>query len=245
MFCSNCQNLLSQRKLSTTTVEHCVFCGGTFFEMNGINRILLSEARELASQKTTDSIAGGEKMCPKDRNVMAPLMGDSVPDHVTLLKCSICAGIFAYGDDLVAFKESQSAKLNYYMSWRKPMPNIAKVLVFSFALVFSTAVMYKYSPYSQPTAPLRADQDTCKLDIIPSETSTLMYCKTDHPYISDAVFINSQTGEEITRTINTTPNDVHMLSIPYTDIAPSSDICVKFVFNATLPFETACINLLE
>lgn len=246
MFCPNCQNPLSQRKLSTITAEHCVFCGGTFFNINGINRILLSEAQELANEKTTDSIAGGEKLCPKDRAVMAPILSESIPQHVTLLKCGICAGIFVYPDDLVAFKQAQSAKLNYYMSWKKPMPSVANIVVLGFAVVASAVVFYRFSPYSKPTAPTQASQDACQLEVVQSGTNTLLYCKTQNAYISNAVFRNSLTGEEVVRAVNTSPAAIHMLSVPHNDIPATGDICVLLeLTKESITQKTACLPLVK
>lgn len=225
-------------------VDHCDFCGGTFFDQNEINRITIENALTLSKQKENDSITGNEKCCPKDSFVLKPLQMESVPQHVVLLQCDTCRGIFAYGDDLVAFKTAQEAKLHYYTSWRRPMPSLANVLVFSFILAISVSVAYRISPYfGTPPIPTQATDELCPIELIDTDSATTIYCKSPRPYTSEALFYNQVTGEKLSRTINKEPSLVHILTVDKTDIAQSSDVCVQLsLTDAQGTRDTPCVT---
>ena len=234
MNCPNCGARFTEIKLKNISVDHCSVCGITFFDENEINRISLSEANVLSENKTNESISGTEKLCPKDKTSMIAFIAPSIPQYVTILKCKKCAGLLAFADDLVNLKKAQKAKIKYYTTWQKPLPALKTVLVISFIFVVSLSIIYTITPFFQtPTSTsIKATQEICPLDVILSGNTIFIYCKSPYAYRSQAHFYNSRTKETIVRNINTEPKDIHLLSVPYDDIAPSSDICVSIVLSS-------------
>ncbi len=243
MKCPNCgaqfQIIFCHNNLA---IDHCNSCGGTFFKENEINRLTLADAKRLYKKKENESITGEEKLCPKDKIAMSAVRTESVPQHVTLLQCDQCHGIFAYPDDLIAFKLAQTAKINYYKIWQIPLPSLKAVLIYSFVFALALSVVYQFGPLSQPAPKIKAGQEVCPIEFIRSGTATILYCKTPFSFRSEARFINSITGEEVVRPINSKPNTVHILSIPIDDIAPAENICVKVVLLSDRDtIETTCV----
>lgn len=231
----------------TIAVDHCDYCGGTFFDQNEINRITLEHAITLAEQKEADSLTGNSKNCPKDGAIMKSVQMESVPRHVVLLQCDTCSGVFVFADDLVEFKKAQNAKLHYYSAWRIPMPSVSAIIVFSFVVAISAGLAYRFNPFfGPPSAPIRATDELCSIELINTPTTTTIYCKSSQPYASEALFYNSATGEKITRVINKTPILVHLLTVDKTDIPQSPDICVQLsLTNDQGTRETPCVPFVK
>lgn len=243
MKCPNCgsqfQIIFCNNNLA---IDHCNSCGGTFFKENEINRLTLSDAKRLYHKKETESISGEEKLCPKDKIPMSQIRGESVPQHVTLLQCDRCRGVFAYPDDLVAFKLAQTAKINYYKIWQIPLPSLKAVLVYSFVSAIALTVVYQFSHINRPLERVRAGQDICQLEFIKSDNSTVLYCKTQYAFRSEAHFKNLETREEVVRPINQNPETAHILSVSKDDIAPGNNICVKIILRSDKDtIETDCV----
>ena len=101
MFCPNCGYDL--QKISVTTsqgglfdVDHCGFCGGTWFDPYEINRIPYHEVVRLAAVTVLPkkSIAAPKVLhCPRDRRVMKNYYGQAVPAGVRLYWCQQCLAI--------------------------------------------------------------------------------------------------------------------------------------------------------
>lgn len=162
MHCPNCRHILTQVDLETIQVEHCNSCGSTLFEANEINRITEKDAERLSLMKQTDSISGGEKLSPRDGSVMQRIQHESIPQHVTLLESKTTGEVFAYPGDLLEFKKAQNAKINYYKSWHIPMPPLANVLVFSFAIIASASIAYMVTLIQSPTTQSIEAQQLCE-----------------------------------------------------------------------------------
>ncbi|MFQ5452436.1 MAG: zf-TFIIB domain-containing protein [Candidatus Paceibacterota bacterium] len=92
MLCPNCKKTLEEHTYDGINVQHCTYCGGTFFDQNEINRISLDSARDLAADRQAESISGAEKLCPIDHTVLKRTQQRSIPQHVSLLKCPKCKG---------------------------------------------------------------------------------------------------------------------------------------------------------
>ena len=137
MICPNCGAKLKLTDFNNIIFNHCPNCGGSFFGDNQINRISLKQARKLNKSKSSDIISSEEKICPIDGIPMSRLTNKSIPHHVTLLGCNKCKSVFAYPNDLVEFKKAQQVKINYFKSWRLPLPSLKSVLVYASFIIVS------------------------------------------------------------------------------------------------------------
>lgn len=233
---------MTKKELDTVTLDHCDFCGGTYFDMYEINRITASTAEKLKKLMKSASISGELKVCPNDQTVMKPVEQESIPENTTLLRCDKCGGVFAFPDDLVSFKKAQSSKIDYLSSWYQPAPAVSKLFVLSLVLAIAAGIFYN-AIFSQRAAPSRADQ-ICTPQATLAEDSTIIYCTTEYEYLSNAVFVDTQTNEQVTRTINANPATVHLLTVPYSDIQPNENVCVKIALTSGgQSRETTCVPL--
>jgi len=180
MHCPNCRHILTKVDLSGIEVDHCNSCGGTIFEPNEINRITEKDAQKLGLMKQTDVISAGDKISPRDGSIMKRLDAKSIPKHVTLLQSESTGEIFAFADDLIEFKKAQDAKVNYYKTWHIPMPPVANVLVFSFALFASAALAYMVTLIQSPATQSIQAQTLCEGGIgqITLESGHVVSCTT-------------------------------------------------------------------
>lgn len=180
MHCPNCRHILTVVQLESVQVEHCNNCGGTLFEANEINRITLKDALRLQLMKSTDVLDAGPKLSPRDNSPLVRIDTDSIPQHITLLQSASSGEVFAYADDLVAFKQAQDAKINYFRTWNIPVPNIAQLMVFSFALFASVGLAYFASLMSQPATRTSKAQTLCTggVGIVQTDKATFATCTT-------------------------------------------------------------------
>lgn len=181
MHCPNCRHILTVVDLDNTQVEHCNSCGGTLFEENEINRITLKDAERLALMKQTDVISAGDKISPRDGSAMTRINRPSIPNHITLLGSESTGEVFAYPDDLVEFKQAQDAKVNYYKTWRIPMPALQQVLVFGIIVMAAASLAYVSRTLQGPGQKTSIQAQTlCEngVGIIDLENSYLVSCTT-------------------------------------------------------------------
>lgn len=162
MHCPNCHHILTKVQLDTIEVEHCNSCGGTLFEANEINRVTEKDAERLSLMKQTDAISGGEKLSPRDGSILQRIQSESIPQHVTLLESKSTGEVFAFAEDLLEFKKAQDAKINYYKSWHIPMPPLANVLVFGFAVMASASIAYMVTLIQSPKTQSIQAQTICE-----------------------------------------------------------------------------------
>ena len=141
MQCPNCNSQFKTVNVEGLDVEHCPSCGGTFFDDNDINRISLATAQKFSTDETAESISGEEKICPRDGELMTRLNKESIPQHITLLGCPKCKGIFAYPHDLLEFKQAQKAKVDFFKFWRVPLPSVQSVVVSAVFILISVSTI--------------------------------------------------------------------------------------------------------
>lgn len=209
MMCPNCRNPLVAFN-QNEAIQHCEFCGGTFFEENQLNRISITDVQELTKGSTNDRELIQIKMCPKDNLPMTLLREESIPHFINIHTCSTCHGLFVTAKDLLAFKRAQKAKIAFYKEWRIPLPSLQAVLVYSLAFIFVFGIFtYMKSFYQQNAPKTQAEAIVRNVRISAAGESTLVYFTTDTNYVSTLVFQNEQ-GIELTRVpLSTTPSEVH------------------------------------
>lgn len=235
MLCPNCQTSMNAVNLDNQTVLHCSNCGSSFFEENGINRIKLESAYELAEDIKSDEISGAEKKCPKDQVVLQQIPTDAteladkpVPGDVTLLKCPKCRGIFTFPEDLIKFKKAQEVKVNYYKIWGIPLPSLQAVVVLSFVAFISATLFFRFLLFQQGA--LRPSQATDLIKNIHFSTSGrygFISFKTTVPLRSSIVITDPKTRVIVQKTISSKPVTLHFLTI--TDIPLSNTLTYHII----------------
>ena len=214
MNCPNCQESMQTVTLDNQVILHCSLCGASFFEENGINRISFTAAQKLSEEKKTTEVSGQEKLCPKDKTILKPIINqENIPAEVTLLCCSTCKGIFVFADDLINFKKAQSAKINYFKTWGIPLPSLKAVVVLSFiamvsAAIFSRFILFKTGPYQYTNA-----SDLIK-KIYLSKSGRYLFInfKTAYPFQSKIIFIDKTANITITKNISQKLTTIHFLT---------------------------------
>ncbi|OGK29860.1 hypothetical protein A3I56_00985 [Candidatus Roizmanbacteria bacterium RIFCSPLOWO2_02_FULL_43_10] len=183
MHCPNCHNILTQVQLGNVHVDHCNNCGATLLEPNVINRITLNDAERLAMMKETDSISGTEKISPRDGSVFVRLQSDSIPQHITLLHSTSTGEVFAFAEDLVEFKRAQGSKIDYYKTWRIPLPALQQVLVLGMIMFITASLAYVSTVLQQPTQQSIQAQELCQggIEQIQVKEDHLISCLTAVP----------------------------------------------------------------
>ena len=222
MSCPNCGSEMTVKVLENQTILHCPTCGGSFFEENGINRITLHEAENLALDKKTDDVSGDNKLCLKDQTRMKPLTNqENIPADVTLLLCSVCKSIFSYPDDLIKFKQAQEAKLNYYKTWKMPLPSLQSVAVLSFIALVSAALFSRFLFFNNGSLSPSQAQDLIKnVNFTSSNRYLFISFKTTIPVTAKIILTDKNTKTTMTKIISSTPKTLHILTtgdIPLTD----------------------------
>lgn len=224
MHCPNCKHILTLVELENVQVEHCNNCGGTLFEANEINRTTQKDAQRLSMMKLSDVLSGGDKVSPRDGSLLTRIDSPSIPQHVTLLQSKSTGEIFAFADDLLAFKDAQDAKVAYYRSWKIPMPQISQVMVFSFAILASAGLAYFASLLSQPQTRSTQAQTLCEGGIgqVKLESGHVVSCTTLLD-LKCALKATCQDGTELPLTCSdktyftTTPASCTHVRFTYTD----------------------------
>src|SRR3990167_4611770 len=150
MLCPSCCNLL--QKISVTTnqggrfdVDHCGYCGGTWFDPYEINRIPFHEVVTLANI-TVQTYKKYPKLkvhlCPNDHLPLEPFKGDALPAGVRLLWCKKCLGIWATQKALWEFKKHQEDSLSAYDMGAKFFPKLSVAFIPALTFVFLLAMTF-------------------------------------------------------------------------------------------------------
>lgn len=221
MLCPNCSQPINLVTADNQTILHCSNCGGSFFEENGINRITVATAQILAEDKKTDEVSGAEKKCPKDQSILKPistnlnqsqLISSPLPPDVTLLGCRQCAGIFAYPDDLIKFKQAQVAKIEYFKLWNIPLPSLKSVAIFAVAGLIFTAIFANYTFFQKGLAPTSASNLIKKVYFSRSNHYLFIFFKTETPFASKIIFEDKTENSIITKIISNELKTTHQLT---------------------------------
>lgn len=152
MLCPSCGRILNKIEVTTRQggkfdVDHCGYCGGTWFDPYEINRIPFHEVVHLASLTVLPNIKTTKNatlLCPNDHHELEKFAGDAVPAKVSLLWCKKCLGIWATQKDLVEFKKHQEETISAYDEGSKFFPSLSVIFIpaltflFLLALTFST-----------------------------------------------------------------------------------------------------------
>lgn len=218
MNCPNCGQQMNSSVKDRQPILHCSICGGSFFEQNGINRISLETANQLYQDRQNDEVSGTDKYCPKDGTILRSLHHyESIPEHITLLRCAECHGIFAYPEDLVLFKKAQSAKIDYLAAWKIPMPSVKTVAVLGFVAFFSAVLLGNYL-YLKPSNKTQAEEMVQRIYLKRSSIYLFLSFTTQQPVSSRVVFEDRTTNETIEKEINDELATFHQITVSDLDL---------------------------
>lgn len=214
MSCPNCQSLMVVKVLENQTILHCKNCGSSFFEENGINRITVHEAEQLASEKETDEVSGTNKQCLKDGSVMKVMQNsENIPHEITLLQCPTCKSIFVFAEDLILFKQAQMAKLNYFKTWKMPIPSLQAVVVLSF-VAFASAIIFSRTVYFQGNSIGSTQAHDLIKKIYASKSGQYIFVSftTQIPVTSEIVFRDATNGKVVKKEGSTNYATAHYIT---------------------------------
>ena len=206
MFCPTCGRELQKISVNTNSggrfeVDHCGYCGGTWFDPYEINRIPYHEVANLANvtvlpMKNIRKLPN--RLCPNDHNALEIFKGDAVPKNVHLLWCRKCLGLWATGKDLIDFKKHQEETISAYDLGDKFFPKLS--VAFIPALTFLFLILTTFSTiFSLQNA---NEGRTYAESQIKNLTST--------PVAKDALVITFETHSEVKSAISygLTKNDL-------------------------------------
>ena len=213
MHCPNCEQGLSYISMDNQNILHCSHCGGTFFEENSLNRISFTTAQTLSADRESEDISGKQKRCPKDQTLLVNMSrGESVPESVTLLKCTVCNGIFVFPEDLLRFKAAQTAKLEYLRTWKLPLPSLRAVAVFTTAiLVVGGILVSNLRLQNLPISGTRARDIVTKVNVTTSGRFLLVSFRTSVPMRSEIIF-ESTSKKEIIKKVSSDLTQLHYIT---------------------------------
>ncbi len=229
MSCPNCHEELEKRVFGNQEVLHCKNCGGSFFNENGINRISISQARDLAFDKRGNFIFESDKTCPRDQLLLEILKNDeAIPPIVKLYRCPECKGVFVYPDHLVIFKQAQQVKLDYFKIWGITMPSIRSVVVISFVAVFSFSALAGYILLQQGSlAPTQAENVVKNIHATQSGRYVFVSFRTQAPYASRIIFVDKTANKQLEKMVNIAPTTIHYLTT--TDLDTTHEITYQII----------------
>src|SRR3989344_8533641 len=146
--CPTCGKPLSKKTINTVgagrlEVDYCANCGGIFFDQGEVNRLSKGATEDLVEETASHAAhtyGQGTNTCPRCGASLRRFFGESVPDDVHVLRCPDCRGTWFDTDNLTQFKEAQQAKLNYFRTWKLPLPSLSAVLIPIALLITLTGV---------------------------------------------------------------------------------------------------------
>lgn len=144
MLCPSCGRDLQKISVTTSSggrfdVDHCGYCGGTWFDPYEINRIPFHEVMTLAQltvlpQKKLTGLK--IQNCPNDHKALEVFKGEAVPSSVKLLWCPHCLGIWATQKDLEEFKKHQGETISAFDMSEKFFPKLSVVFIPAMTFLF-------------------------------------------------------------------------------------------------------------
>ncbi|MBI2616599.1 zf-TFIIB domain-containing protein [Candidatus Gottesmanbacteria bacterium] len=195
MHCPSCGNLLQKLEVTTLggikfSVDHCGYCGGTWFDPFEINRVPYHEVVRLAKLTVLPKhapIPPRTLLCPRDHTKLERFHSESLPTNVIIFRCHKCHGYWATQKSLEILKETEekredrfSKKRGFYKSvsailW--PASFLVLLLIASFVTIVNTG--------KPQTVSTKATEVITALSIIPiTKTSVTISFQTQTPYRS-------------------------------------------------------------
>lgn len=202
--------------LDNQEILHCANCGSSFFEDNGINRISIDRARQLAKERYKQGLTPSYKPnCPRDEAVLKLLSNtEAIPPTVRLYQCPECLGILAPADDLELFKRAQLSKLDYFKAWGLPLGSLRGVLAIGLLFLLSGSLYWSYNSINRE-AIIRSEADGLLQNIDVSFAGRYMFIgfKTNTPLKSSILIEDKETRRIITVPVSATLKTIHTVTL--------------------------------
>lgn len=223
MNCPKCGNTLATKTVKTAAsgsieVDLCETCGGVYFDRGEVNRITKTDADRLSNTHTHGVMHDGTNRCPKCGASLERYWGESVPSDVYVLRCPDCSGTWFTQDELEKFKEAQSAKINYFRTWKIPLSSLSSVLIpiaLFVVLTGSTLIVADQVRNQQRTASYAREVLTNPAVIRGDDGQSLTLVFTTKEKATTTLLINGYQGYEgvTTLPISTTPKTAHQITL--------------------------------
>jgi len=210
-------------------ILHCGTCGSSFFEKDGIHHISKNSAQKLAEDAQGHYVLGNRKKCPKDESELVEKSDPSLPKNTILLECPMCAGIFAYPDDLLKYKGvREPAPISPLSLQLLPAPKT--IFMLSVFAALSLGVMMNFGALSQNfSTSSRADEMINKVIAATDEKKHYLYFDfiTESKTTSKVKFTDKTSGAVITKEVSAEPKTIHHLIT--TDLDLSHEIVYQIL----------------
>ena len=216
MPCPACRETMRSIDLENQEILHCANCGATFFEDNGINRIDILKARDLAKERYNNNVVMPQKpVCPRDETELKLVSGtEAIPTTVRLYMCHTCQGVLASAEDLEKFKRAQLAKLDYFKSWNMPLGSVRSVLAMGLLVLLSGSIYWTYNTVSKE-ATIRSEAEGLINNIDVSYNGRYMFVafKTKTAVRASLVIDNKTTNNVTVVPISAGTQTLHTVTI--------------------------------
>lgn len=246
MTCPVCHETMRSVMFGLHEVLHCANCGTSFFEDNGINRIDIVKARELAQERYNKGLTPGQKVtCPRDETVLKVVSGtEAVPRTVRLYACPECLGILVSADDLEAFKRAQLSKLDYFKAWNLPLGSVRGVLAIGLIVVLSGTLYYTYNTITRE-ATIRSEASELIKNIHTTTSGRYIFVSfsTKIPVKSWILIENQTKGQTVIQPVSQELKKLHTVTLTQPSEGEQTVYRVRLVDGAGRTVDTQEIKL--
>lgn len=223
VLCPNCNHGLTPLTVATDSlgkmeIEHCYFCGGVWFDHYLINRFSTHEAIYLSRMASKEDLlkTKGSNKCPRDTTPLTQIRGESVPPDTTVLSCPTCGGNFVTKSDLLTLKKAQKIKIDYFKTWKIPLPALSAVLIPSLFLFIATAGVFLTVRNVQKAqeARIKAKELIGVPVVVVSERNTVLVSfSTSAPTTASIVYKSKSEKEPHTVPVSTQKQTQHTITL--------------------------------
>lgn len=216
MTCPVCKESMRSTTLDNQEILHCANCGTSFFEDNGINRISIIKARELAKERYNLGLTVGHKVtCPRDETALKLISNtEAVPATVRLFQCPRCLGILASANDLELFKRAQLSKLDYFKTWNMPLGSLRGVLAIGLLLLLSGSIYWTYNSITrQAIIRSEAEESIKNIHVTYAGRYMFMSFRTKIPVRTSLVVDNKTTQKVSITPISKELKTLHTITV--------------------------------
>lgn len=223
LHCPNCNHSLTPLTVTTDShgrmeIDHCYFCGGAWFDHYEINRLPMRDAIYLSRMASKEDLlkTQGSNKCPKDGNPLTQTAGESIPPDVTVLSCKTCGGNFVAKSELLTLKKAQKIKVDYFKTWKIPLPALSTVLIPGLLLFIATAGVFLTVRNVQQAqeARIKAKELIGVPTIVVSErNSVLVSFSTNVPVLASIVYQGTSEKEPHTIPVSTKKQTQHTTTL--------------------------------
>lgn len=231
LLCPNCNNHLSTKQVQTSSsgtisVDTCDACGGVYFDRGEVNRIPKGVAAKLVHEPHAKQVNSkkGKHHCPKCGSDLERYWGESVPNDVYVLRCPACHGAWFQEQELVKFKKAQAAKIDFFKTWKIPLPSLSSVMLPISLFVLLSGTMWIALDQIQENQDLRsfAREILTTPQIVPdvelSRASIIFTTKQEAQTEMD--FYYKKPDNKIILSISGEPSTTHLITIE--DLVPGT-----------------------